>query len=100
MLLSNQTSALSARKWEERKIGEGWIITRRMVGLWSTCSPQDICLPFVSKPGGIWASSLQVQSPGGGDHLECLLQLPQPGLEKAPEGEASLPHLCYVSDSE
>ena len=29
--------------------------------------------------------------PGGGDHLECSLQLPQPGLEKAPEGEASLP---------
>ena len=28
---------------------------------------------------------------GVGDHLECSLQLPQPGLEKAPEGEASPP---------
>ena len=38
---------------------------RRVVGLWSTCSPQDTCLPFVSKPGGIWALSLQAAEPWG-----------------------------------
>ena len=92
MWLSNQASALSARKWEEREVGEGWIITR---GGWLGCGapahPRTLVCPLWASQEGSGPWACRQQSPGGADHLECSLQLPQPGLEKAPEGEASLP---------
>ena len=67
MWLSNQASALAARKWEEREVGEGWIITR---GGWLGCGAPAhhrtlVCPLWASQKGsGPWAC--RQQSPGGG----------------------------------
>ena len=92
MWLSNQASALAVRKWEEREVGEGWIITR---GGWLGCGApahhRILVCPCEQARRDLAPEPAGSRALGVGDHLECSLQLPQPGLEKAPEGEASPP---------
>ena len=74
---------------------------RRVVGLWSACSPQDTCLPFVSKPEGIWPPSLQAAEPWGwGTTWNAHCNCPSQGWRKPRKVKLPRPHLCYLSDSE